>query len=141
MILNAAMSLDGKIATRTKESRLSSRRDLRRVHKLRSEMDGIMVGLGTVLADNPKLTVKYFKSKKPSRIIVDSRAETPLDSYVVKTAKNTPTIIAVTSHAPRSRVLRLEKTGVVVLACGKGPLVSLPVLMRRIRGLGIRKLL
>jgi len=141
VILNAAMSLDGKIATRTCESRLSSQRDLKRVHKIRSQVDGIMVGLGTMLADDPKLTVKYFRDNKPARIIVDSQAKTPLDSYVVRTASITPTIIAVTTKASGRRIKRLEKAGAKILVCGKGQLVSLPILMRRLRRLGLRRLL
>jgi 2,5-diamino-6-(ribosylamino)-4(3H)-pyrimidinone 5'-phosphate reductase len=141
VILNAAMSLDGKIATRASESRLSSQRDLRRVHKIRSRVDGIMVGLRTLLADDPKLMVKYFQDNHPARIIVDSKARTPLNSYVVKTASSAITIIAVTAIAPRLRVKLLQKAGVRILVCGSGNLVSLPILMRRLRKLGIRRLL
>src|SRR2546430_7696987 len=97
------MSLDGKIATRTNESRLSSQRDLRRVHMIRSRVDGIMVGLRTMLCDDPKLRVKYFHDNHPARIVVDSKARTPLDSYIVKTASSTPTIVAVTTKAPQDR--------------------------------------
>ena len=141
VILNAAMSLDGKIATRASESRLSSERDLRRVHRIRSRVDGIMVGLRTLLADNPKLRVKYFQDNRPARIIVDSNARTPLDSYVVKTASSAMTIIAITTRAPQRRVKLLQKAGAKILVCGNGALVSLPVLMRRLRKLGIRRLL
>jgi 2,5-diamino-6-(ribosylamino)-4(3H)-pyrimidinone 5'-phosphate reductase len=141
VILNAAMSLDGKIATRAQESRLSSQRDLRRVHEIRSRVDGIMVGLRTLLADDPKLRVKYFQDNRPARIIVDSKARTPLNSYVVKTASTALTIIAVTTKAPSRRVKLLEKAGVKILVCGNGALVSLPVLMKRLRKLGIQRLL
>src|SRR3989442_5298867 len=135
------MSLDGKIATRTNESRLSSQRDLRRVHMIRSQVDGIMVGLRTMLCDDPKLRVRYFQDNHPARIVVDSKARTPLDSYIVKTASLTPTIVAVTSKAPQRRVKQLQKAGVKILVCGNGPLVSLPVLMRRLRELGVQRVL
>ena len=141
VILNAAMSLDGKIATRAHESRLSSERDLRRVHRIRSRVDRIMVGLRTLLADDPKLRVKYFQDNRPARIIVDSKARTPLDSYVVKTASSSITIIAITSRAPQRQVKLLQKAGVKILVCGNGALVSLPVLMRHLRKLRIRRLL
>jgi len=141
VILNAAMSLDGKIATRTNESRLSSQRDLRRVHRIRSQVDGIMVGLLTVLCDDPKLRVRYFQDNHPARIVVDSKARTPLDSYIVKTASSTPTIVAVTTKAPQRRVKQLQKAGVKILVCGNGPLVSLPVLMRRLRKFGVQRVL
>src|SRR5207253_4658501 len=92
VILNAAMSLDGKIATYTGDSRMSSPSDLRRVHRLRASVDGIMVGMRTLLKDDPKLTVRLAEGRKPHRIIVDSTAQTPLTAYVVRTAKETPTI-------------------------------------------------
>lgn len=139
--LNAAMSLDGKIATYTGDSRMSSPQDLRRVHRLRASVDAIMVGLRTLLNDDPKLTVKFFHGTNPSRIIVDSNARTPLSSYVVRTAKDTPTIIAVTTSADRTKVDRLQQRGVRVLSCGKGPQVSLPLLLKRLKSLGIVRLL
>jgi len=141
VILNAAMSLDGKIATFTGDSRMSSTVDMKRVHQLRASVDAIMVGLRTLLRDDPKLTVRFFNSHKPSRIIVDSKALSPLSAYVVRTAREIPTIIAVTSRAPKTRIEALKKRGVAVFVCGRGPLVSLRVLMRRLRKVGIRRLL
>jgi 2,5-diamino-6-(ribosylamino)-4(3H)-pyrimidinone 5'-phosphate reductase len=141
VILNAAISLDGKIATFTGDSRMSSPADMKRVRRLRASVDAIMVGLRTLLVDNPKLTVKFYKGRMPYRIIVDSRARTPLSSYVVRTAKNIPTIIAVTSAAPKRRIQTLQEKGVTVLVCGKGPRVSPKALLKRLRTLGIRKIL
>jgi len=135
------MSLDGKIATFTGDSRMSSPADLRRVHRLRATVDGIMVGLGTLLVDDPKLTVKFDRGSRPHRIIVDSNARTPLGSYVVRTARDIPTIVAVTSNAPKTRVEALKQLGVIVLVCGKGQLVSPKILLERLRTLGIRKIL
>src|SRR5947208_13867733 len=141
VVLNAAMSLDGKIATYTGDSRMSSPSDLRRVHRLRASVDGIMVGMRTLPRDDPKLTVKFAKDRKPYRIIVDSNAQTPLTSYVVRTAREIPTIVAVTSRAPKNRIEILEKRGVKVFVCGKGPLVSVKILLQTLRKLGIRKIL
>ncbi len=141
VILNSAMSLDGKIATSTGESRLSSPEDLRRVHRLRASVDGIMVGVGTLLVDDPKLTVKFFRGRNPGRIIVDSNARTPPDAYVVRTASLTRTIIAVTSKAPDRRVNALKSAGATVLTCGRGSRVSLPHLLRRLRRMSIKKVL
>jgi 2,5-diamino-6-(ribosylamino)-4(3H)-pyrimidinone 5'-phosphate reductase len=141
VILNAAMSLDGKIATYTGDSRMSSPADLRRVHRLRASVDGIMVGMRTLLRDNPKLTVKFAKDRKPYRIIVDSNAQTPLTSYVVRTAKEVPTIVAVTSGAQKNRIEILEQRGVKVFVCGKGRLVSVKILLQTLRKLGIPKIL
>src|SRR5437879_7619392 len=139
VILNAAMSLDGKIATYTGDSRRSSPADLRRVHRLRASVDGIMVGMRTLLRDDPKLTVKFARGRKPHRIIVDSTAQTPLTSYVVRTARQIPTIVAVTSRAPKNIVETLERRGVKVFVWGKGPLVTVKILLQTLRKLGIRK--
>ena len=108
---------------------------------MRASVDGIMVGLRTLLRDDPKLTVKFAGVRKPHRIIVDSNAQTPLTSYVVRTAREIPTIVAVTSRAPKSRIEILERRGVKVFVCGKGPLVSVKILLQTLRNLGIRKIL
>ena len=108
---------------------------------MRASVDGIMVGRNTLLRDNPKLTVKLAKSRKPHRIIVDSKAQTPITSYVVRTAREIPTIVAVTSRAPKNRIEILERGGVRVLVCGNGPLVSVKILLQTLGKLGIRKIL
>ena len=72
IILSAAISLDGKITTRTGDSKLSSKKDLIRLHKLRSKVDAILIGKNTVKKDDPLLTVRYCKGKNPTRIILDS---------------------------------------------------------------------
>src|SRR5207245_720799 len=141
VILNAAMSLDGKIATFTGDSQMSSPADLRRVHRLRASVDAIMIGRRTLLVDDPKFTVKFVKGLRPYRIIVDSKAQTPLSSYVVRTARDIPTIIAVTSAAQKKRIQALQRRGVTLLVCGNGPLVSTKILLRRLGALGIRKIL
>lgn len=99
VILNAAMTLDGKIATKTGSSEISGNEDIIRVHKLRKEVDGIMVGIGTVLVDNPKLTAHKVSddiADNPLRVVVDSRARTPIASKV--TNKNADTVIAVANR-------------------------------------------
>lgn len=98
VILNAAMTLDGKIATKTGSSEISGKEDLERVHEIRKEVDGIMVGIGTVLADDPRLTVHKINAKKednPIRVVVDSKARTPLDFRILN--DDALTIIAVGS--------------------------------------------
>ncbi len=108
---------------------------------MRASVNGIMVGMRTLLRDNPKLTVKFAKDRRPYRIIVDSNAQTPLTSYVVKTAREIPTIVAVTSRAPKNRIEILERRGVKVFVCGEGRLVSVKILLQILRKLGIRKIL
>ncbi len=112
VILNAAMTLDGKIATKTGSSEISGPEDLKRVHELRKEVDGIMVGINTVLTDDPKLTVHKIDSKKsdnPIRVIVDNMARTPLKSRILN--DDAKTIIAVSN--------RIRKDNVALERCEK----------------------
>ena len=95
VILNAAMTLDGKIATATGSSNISGPEDLKRVHEIRKDCDAIMVGIGTVLADDPRLTVHKIDANpddNPVRVVVDSKCRTPTDSRI--TNSDAKTIIA-----------------------------------------------
>lgn len=95
VILNAAMTLDGKIATQTGSSNISGEEDLKRVHEIRKQCDGIMVGIGTVLADDPRLTVHKIDANpedNPVRVVVDSKCRTPIDARI--TNADAKTIIA-----------------------------------------------
>ena len=95
VILNAAMTLDGKIATSSGSSNISGEDDLKRVHELRKECDAIMVGIGTVLADDPRLTVHKVDAKpkdNPIRVVVDSKCRTPIAARI--TNKDAKTVIA-----------------------------------------------
>jgi 2,5-diamino-6-(ribosylamino)-4(3H)-pyrimidinone 5'-phosphate reductase len=87
IIINCAMSADGKIALPSrKQLRLSSDKDIERMYNLRNESDAVLVGIGTILSDDPKLTVKgkYVKNPKhPIRIILDSECRTPVNALVV----------------------------------------------------------
>ena len=137
IILNAAMTLDGKIATKTGSSEISGREDLIRVHKLRKEMDAIMVGINTLLADDPRLTVHKIEAKhedNPVRIVVDSKARTPLDFRIL--SEDAPTIIATTENADPEKIDALEKK-VTVVKCGEGR-VNLKLLMKELSRMGIK---
>ncbi|MBN1762818.1 MAG: 2,5-diamino-6-(ribosylamino)-4(3H)-pyrimidinone 5'-phosphate reductase [Methanomicrobia archaeon] len=127
VFINAAMSADGKIATvdRT-QTRISGSKDFDRVYSLRAESDAIMVGIGTVLADNPSLTVKSKKQRdkrkrmgkdeNPLRIVVDSKARTPVDADILNVGEG-KRIIAVSQQAIVEDVGKLgEKADVLV--CG-----------------------
>ena len=95
VILNAAMTLDGKIVTAKNSSNISGEEDLKRVHELRKNVDAIMVGIGTVLADDPRLTVHKVDANpedNPVRVVVDSKCRTPVAARI--TNKDARTIIA-----------------------------------------------
>jgi 2,5-diamino-6-(ribosylamino)-4(3H)-pyrimidinone 5'-phosphate reductase len=119
VILSAAMSLDGKIASKKGDSKLSSKKDKIRIHKLRSKVDAIMVGFNTVKIDNPSLTVRYVKGKNPIRIILDSQAIISLNSQIVRTSKKIPTILAVTKKATKKNITNLEKHSIEVIVTGE----------------------
>ena len=124
-----ACTLDGKIATVAGESQwISSEASRRFTHHLRDINDAILVGVGTVLADNPSLTTRLVEGKNPVRVIVDSNARTPLESKVV--ADNSAhTIVAVTANAPADKVSALKARGVEVITAGNSERVDLEELM------------
>ena len=141
VILNAAMSIDGKISTRRNDSSFSSRKDWIRVHKLRSSVDGIVVGISTVLKDNPMLNVRYYsKGKNPVRIIIDSRARIPLNSRIIRSSKKIQTIVGTTSNAPIRKIKSLKKVGVQVLFTGKRK-VNIKSLFQQLESLGLKRIL
>lgn len=140
VILSAGQSLDGKIATRTGDSKLSSKRDLVRVHKLRASVDAILVGKQTVMIDNPSLTVKYAKGKNPTRIILDSNGSITSDSKIVKTCNKVPTIIAVSEKASKKNITRLQRYGLEVIKCGQNK-INIKKLLQILKKKNINRLL
>ena len=138
--INAAMTLDGKIATARGDSAISSKQDLVRVHRLRAGSDAVVVGVATVLADDPQLTVRHVKGKNPARVIVDSRGRTPEDSRLLKAAGKVRTIIAVTEQAPAGNIGMMENAGAEVIVAGKEQ-VDLKSLFARLAKMGFRRLL
>lgn len=119
--LKSAMSLDGKIAAHTGHSQwITGAKSRERVQQLRDCYDAILVGIGTVLADNPSLTTRLpYEGKNPIRIIIDSMARTPLAAHVV-TDGLAPTIIVVTPNAPTDRVDALRGRGAQILTIESG---------------------
>jgi 2,5-diamino-6-(ribosylamino)-4(3H)-pyrimidinone 5'-phosphate reductase len=150
VIINSAMTVDGKIATSSGDSKISSRKDLVRVHKLRASVDAIVVGISTILADNPRLTVRLVKGKNPARVIVDSRGRIPLDSQIMRTASKVKTIVAVTDKAPEEKLMELRDMGAEVLVISEGKKgrsaavphgVNLKLLFRKLENMGLKKIL
>jgi 2,5-diamino-6-(ribosylamino)-4(3H)-pyrimidinone 5'-phosphate reductase len=140
VILSAATSIDGKIATRTGSSHLSSKQDSIRLHKLRSKVDAILVGKNTVFRDDPMLTVRHNKGKNPIRIILDSKGSISKNSKILQTSTKIPTIIAVSKIIPKSNLEKLHQFPVEVIIIGKKS-VDIKSLLKKLSDKKIKKLL
>ena len=122
VILKAAMTLDGKIATASGESKWITGEDARRhVHHTRGQVDAIMVGIGTVLKDDPQLSVRSTLASlrngimpQPLRVILDSRLRIPLTAKVCKWTIEQPTMVITTAQAPKKKVRELQDNGIDV---------------------------
>lgn len=111
-----AMTLDGKIATRTGHSQwISNQRSRERVHELRGRMDGIIVGQKTAVADDPLLTARPPGKRIPARIIIDSQASLSIQSRLVQTVAEAPVIVVAHPSASQEKINLLEQAGVEVL--------------------------
>lgn len=131
VILSAAVSIDGKISSKSGYSKLSSKKDLIRLHKLRSKVDAIVIGKNTVVIDDPSLTVRYVKGKNPIRIILDSNGTISSKSKIIQTSEKIPTIIAVSKNIPRNNLHKLKKFPVTIIQTGKN-LVSVKSLLKQL---------
>ncbi len=140
VILSAATSIDGKIATRTGDSQLSSKQDKVRLHKLRSKVDAILVGKNTVLRDNPLLTVRYTKGKNPIRIILDSKGTISKKSKILQTSNKIPTIIVVSKKITKSNFDKLHKFPVEVIIAGESS-VNIKLLLKKLSDKKIKTVL
>ena len=115
-----AMTLDGKIAAHNGHSQWITGEEARAdVHELRHEVDGILVGVQTVLNDNPKLTtrLKEGNGRNPVRVVLDSTLKTPLDSYIANTSE-ARTVIVTSLQADEEKAIALEKQGIVIIRVG-----------------------
>lgn len=140
--LKSASTLDGKLATKTGDSKWISNGESRGiVHTLRHRHQGIMVGVNTVIADNPSLTTRMeVPGLNPVRIIIDSDLRTPLEAKVI-TDGQASTIIVTTERADIDRKNTLISAGVQVLVCGEGPRVDLQDAMVKLGELEIGSIL
>ncbi len=115
VILKAASTLDGKIATKIGNSKwITSEKSREYVHRLRNEVDGILVGIETLIKDNPLLTTRIRGGKNPIRIIVDTKLRIPIDSKVLSISEG-ETIIATTSLASKEKIRILEDMNIKIL--------------------------
>ena len=131
VILSAAISIDGKIATRTGNSKLSSTEDFVRLHKLRTKVDGILIGKNTVMKDNPLLTVRHTRGKNPVRIILDSKGEISVKSKILQTSNKVPTIIAVSKQIAKSNLQKLNNFPVEIITTGEKS-VNIKLLLKKL---------
>lgn len=145
VVVKTAMSLDGKIATATGDSRwISGQASRKLVHQLRNQYTAVMVGINTVLKDDPMLNVRDVegKVKNPVRIVVDSNARIPLESKLLNTPEIAETIVAVTDQAPASKIEALmDKVATVMICPKKEDRVDLSFLMKELAARDIDSIL
>ena len=136
------MSVDGKIAPVDRQGwkffRFMTSRHRRMLHRIRSRVDAIIVGVDTVIADDPSLTVRDVKGANPIRVVLDTKARIPLGSKVLN--REAPTIVAVTKDAPRRRIIMLGRKAKVLVQKRDGR-VDPTELLRELKTLGVRKIL
>jgi diaminohydroxyphosphoribosylaminopyrimidine deaminase/5-amino-6-(5-phosphoribosylamino)uracil reductase len=143
--LKAAMTLDGKIADAQGESQwITGEAARREAHRLRSEADAIVVGIRTVLRDDPQLTVRLSTPwpREPLRVVLDTQARTPPGARLITAGAADRAVIAVAESAPADRVRRLGETGATIVTLPRrGDHLSLPELLGHLHGREIRGLL
>ncbi|MBI1883624.1 MAG: bifunctional diaminohydroxyphosphoribosylaminopyrimidine deaminase/5-amino-6-(5-phosphoribosylamino)uracil reductase RibD [Chlamydiae bacterium] len=140
--VKAAMSLDGKIATSQGDSQWITGFEARRFgYRLRGESDAVMVGIRTIMKDNPSLSSHHFKIRDPLRVIVDSHAKISLDSKVVRLSPE-KTILAVTPKASPTKVKQLRSRGVRIIQTPSDlGRVHLKFLFQKLAKIGISSIL
>lgn len=130
VVMKYAMTLDGKIAASTGDSKWVTGEEARRhAHFLRKKYRAIMVGIGTVLADDPLLNCRIEDGVDPIRVVCDSHLRIPADSQIVKTAQNIPTIVCF-AKGDDGKIKQLQEAGVEVLQCERQGRVDLDTLMK-----------
>jgi diaminohydroxyphosphoribosylaminopyrimidine deaminase/5-amino-6-(5-phosphoribosylamino)uracil reductase len=122
VLFKSAMTLDGKVATRSGDSKWISGEDSRSLaHRWRAECDAVVVGIGTALADDPQLTARIDGvARQPRRVVFDALGRLPLDSRLVRAAREIPLTVVVSRAAPRAATDALEAHGAdVIVAPGE----------------------
>ncbi|RPA57967.1 bifunctional diaminohydroxyphosphoribosylaminopyrimidine deaminase/5-amino-6-(5-phosphoribosylamino)uracil reductase RibD [Aerococcus agrisoli] len=143
VVLKTAMSLDGKIATATGESQwISGEASRKQVHAERGYLTGILVGINTVLKDNPRLTARLPNSKNPTRIVVDSSLRIPFDRHILQDQDEAPTIIVTTDKADPDKIASLTERGIrVIVVASYQARVDLQAAMAELGALNIDSIL
>jgi 2,5-diamino-6-(ribosylamino)-4(3H)-pyrimidinone 5'-phosphate reductase len=136
------MTIDGKIASKDGDPNISNEDDWKHVHKLRTEVDAIMVGKGSIIKDNPKLHIKYYDHNGYYRVVLDSNLSIPVESNVVTYEPETyPTIIVTTENAPINKIKIFKSKNVEIIQSGKGRRVDVVKMMPILYDKGIEKIL
>ena len=150
VILKGAMTLDGKIATSRGESKWITGEESRtHVNVLRSQVDAILVGSGTILQDNPQLTARLPQRqqtnkqvRQPVRVVLDSSLRIPVSAKVFRWAAENPTVVATTSRVSKNKMARLTKAGITVLVLpSQGNRVSFVACMKKLGQMGLTSVL
>jgi len=143
VVLKAAVTLDGKLATASGDSRwVSGPRSREMAHALRDELDAVLVGIGTALADDPRLTARGRGQRDPVRVVVDSAARLPPDARVLRQRSQAPTLVACTLRADPRRVKALQRAGAEIVRCqSRDGRVDLKDLLERLAGRGLTSVL
>ena len=140
VILSGAISIDGKIATVSGDSKFSSKEDSVRLHKLRSSVDAILVGKNTVLQDDPLLTVRHTKGKNPIRVILDSKGSISEKSKIIQTSNKIPTIIVVSNKISKYNLEKLKKFPIQIIVSGKNS-INIKLLLKKLSDNRIKTIL
>jgi GTP cyclohydrolase II len=141
VVLKYAQTLDGRIATRTGDSKWISGEEERRIsHGLRAACDGVLVGVGTVISDDPQLTVRLVPGPSPLRVVLDSTLRLPLESKILGDEAGTVVIATDGARAERRGAVQERGAGVRLVAGGAGG-VDLPQALGVLRAAGVRSLL
>ena len=149
VVVNAATSVDGKLSSRRREQiAISGPEDFDRVDRLRADSDAVMVGVGTVLADDPSLTLDESERRErrvdqgepanPARVVADSRARTPTDTRILDDAATTYVLVA--DAAPDERVDALRASGAEIVRAGADR-VALPAAFEKLESAGVERLM
>jgi diaminohydroxyphosphoribosylaminopyrimidine deaminase/5-amino-6-(5-phosphoribosylamino)uracil reductase len=142
IILKVAATLDGKLATRDGESQWITGETSRRfVHRLRDQVDGVVIGIGTVLKDDPVLTARIRGGRDPYRIVFDSRLRIPENAKMINLSPS-KTIVATTEMASQDKIERLQKKGVrILISDSKSGRVDLKSILLKLGEMGMMSLL
>jgi 2,5-diamino-6-hydroxy-4-(5-phosphoribosylamino)pyrimidine 1'-reductase len=144
VIVGGFMSVDGKIAPADHNGReffqyMTSQHE-QLLHKIRAGVDAVVIGVNTVIADDPSLTVRAVEGKSPLRVILDSHARIPIESKILNT-KDAPTLIAVTKDVPKDKIDLLKNKNVDILLLPDQKKIDLNKLLERLSERGVKRVL